>query len=161
MRMKLKIKTDGRSVDVNGYLDNDWCNFIFFILDLFCCSNDLYWYLSPVQNRRNSNCTFDDATRVGLEKFFRKIIFLQNFETKKEFFSRATLFNGTYNLLDTTDKNCPLYFDTKYEPDYQFRSKSNNSDLDEAKNQEVFTHMRNAQYCYVWKHSNCAQETAI
>jgi len=51
--------------------------------------------------------------------------------------------------LDTTDKNCPLYFDTKYEPDYQFRSKSNNSDLDEEKNQEVFTHMRNAQYCYV------------
>lgn len=67
----------------------------------------------------------------------------------QEFFSRATLFNGTYNLLDTTDKNCPLYFDTKYEPDYQFRSKSNNSDLDEEKNQEVFTHMRNAQYCYV------------
>ena len=67
----------------------------------------------------------------------------------QEFFSHATLFNGTYNLLDTTDRNCPLYFDTKYEPDYQFRSKSNNTDLDEEKNQEVFTHMRNAQYCYV------------
>ena len=75
---------------------------------------------------------------------FRKIS-----KPKEEFFSRATLFDGTYNLLDTTDKNCPLYFDTKYEPDYQFRSKSNNSDLDEEKNQEVFTHMRNAQYCYV------------
>ena len=74
---------------------------------------------------------------------------LRNFETKKEFFSQATLFNGTYNLMDTTDRNCPLYFDTKYEPDYQFRSKSNYSDLGEEKNQEVFTHMRNAQYCYV------------
>ena len=68
---------------------------------------------------------------------------------KKEFFSQATLFNGTYNLMDTTDRNCPLYFDTKYEPDYLFRSKSNYSDLGEEKNQEVFTHMRNAQYCYV------------
>ena len=89
----------------------------------------------------------------GQENFSRKMIKMVRFrkisKPKKEFFSRATLFNGAYNLLDTTDKNCPLYFDTKYEPDYQFRSKSNNSDLDEEKNQEVFTHMRNAQYCYV------------
>ena len=166
--MKLKIKTDGRSVDINGYLDNDWCNFIFFIFDLFCCSNDLYWYLSPIQNRRNPNCSFDDDTRVGLEKVSRKMIFRKISKPKKNFsrgqhysmgliiywiqLIRTVLYILTQSMSQITNfgQNQIILISTKKRIKKYLRTWETHSTV-------MSLHL----YFFVWKHSNCAQETAI